>query len=583
MRLRSSGRGSDGSHYSVHVEFPNPVRHDEFTGAGEILRMEQRAQAFEMKCEPDYAALCDWFGVAVGAGLGPSNRVIVTLTKSVRGGFNFGYSRHNPQMSVNPYPETPSDEPALGYFVAEMIEILMSYKGSWVASNSGGEGLSRVAAQLLHPQYGNGFINAWLSSDPTTDPTSAVDDSEFRKDWISKNFTGGPLRAGGAVGGDDDSYSYGCAMLFIYYLKSQLGYSMRQIVQNGGATLADTYRNLTGGRTNAFSAFKSFIDSHYPPGRTYHPSSDNIFPASELAAISPPNTITCGYSAFTDIILDRPAMAEVFISLSSDNSLVIVDPSVTILGSISKGVTVWTQPIPCKQPFPPKHIDVHAMYAGKTVTTTVAVVPPRLTGITLSPNTVICGETSTATVTLERSSLASDVDVDVVCSSGFATVPNQVSVLQNQLSKSFDVTTPDFPGAFNTAHPVIHATYDGISFSATLTVKPKVIIGILRSLTLFPSTVKGGVASNGIVTLEETVPTDTLVALAAVDPLSEFPDPSNASSDVSAPDSVTILAGQISADFVITTNHLPPHSKRLAAIIAAAGVVTKSAMLTVAS
>src|SRR5947209_6784828 len=100
---------------------------------------------------------------------------------------NGGYSTHNPKMSVNPSLGA-SDDYALSLFVAEMIEILMSYKGPWVASNSGGEGLSRVAAQLLHPQSGQGFVNAWLASDPTTDPTSAVDDSEFRKDWVSKNF-----------------------------------------------------------------------------------------------------------------------------------------------------------------------------------------------------------------------------------------------------------------------------------------------------------------------------------------------------------------------------------------------------------
>lgn len=252
----------------------------EFPGTGEINLVQQRAEALQMSCEPDYTTLCDWFGVAVGAGFGSSNRVIVTLTKTVRGAVNYGYSTHNPQMSVNPSLEA-SDDYVLGLFIAELSEILMSYKGPWVASNSGGEGLSRVSAQLLHPEYGNGFVNAWLASDPTTDPTSAVDDSEFRKDWISTNFTGGPLKAGGSVRGDDDSYSYGCAMLFIYYLKSQLGYSMPQIVQSAGATLADTYQNLTGGQTNAFWAFKSLLAEHFPIG--VKATTDNPFPLSPVS------------------------------------------------------------------------------------------------------------------------------------------------------------------------------------------------------------------------------------------------------------------------------------------------------------
>jgi hypothetical protein len=237
----------------------------EYPGAPELAAVEQRAEAVVAACEPDYAVLCEWFGLAVGAGLGAANRVLVTLTKTVRGGSNTGYSNNHPRMWVNPELGSTADQ-VLGIFVAELIEILMRYKGPWNPADSGGEGLSRVAAQLLHPQYGAGFVNAWLASDPTTDPTSAVADSEFRKDWVTRNFTGGPLRAGGNVHGDDDSYSYGCAMLFIYYLKSQLGFSMPQIVQRAGATLADTYQALTQGQTKGFWEFRSLLAEHFPPG-----------------------------------------------------------------------------------------------------------------------------------------------------------------------------------------------------------------------------------------------------------------------------------------------------------------------------
>jgi len=266
--------------YTILLTSNFQIQYDpaEYPGPGEISAVQNRATTFEGGCEPDYAVLCDWFGVAVGAGLGQSNRVVVTLTKSVRGGSNFGYSTSNPQMSVNPELGASSDDRVLGIFVAEMIEILMSFKGPWNPRDSGGEGLSRVAAQLLHPQFGNGFIKAWLAGDPTLDPSSAVADSEFRKDWVSQNFTGGPLKAGGSVNGDDDSYSYGCAMLFIYYLKSQLGFSVPQIVQNGGTTLADTYQKLTG-RTDAFSRFSDLLAQKFPPGEDVPDlPSDNPFP-----------------------------------------------------------------------------------------------------------------------------------------------------------------------------------------------------------------------------------------------------------------------------------------------------------------
>jgi hypothetical protein len=258
----------------------------EYSGPGEISGVQKRAEAFVTGCEPDCAVLCEWFGVAAGALFGHSNRVIVTLTKSfnnnvLNGAVNTGYSTSNPKMWVNPTLSPTlqvSDDIVLAYFAAEMIEILMSFKGSWRPADSGGEGLSKVAAELLHPQYDRGFVNAWLASDPTIDPTSAVADSEFRKDWVSQNFTGGPKReAGKSVRGDDDSYSYGCAMLFIYYLKSQLGFSMFQIVQRGGPTPGDTYQALTNGQpTKGFWEFKSLLAQHFPIG--VKSPTDDLFP-----------------------------------------------------------------------------------------------------------------------------------------------------------------------------------------------------------------------------------------------------------------------------------------------------------------
>ena len=252
----------------------------EYAQSGELALLQQRAQALLTVCEADYSTLCGWFGVTVGAGLGPSNRVVVTLTKAGRGASNSGYSPHNPQMSVNSSLGVSADY-VFGLFVAELSEILMSYTGKWNPSNSAGEGLSRVAAELLHPAYARNFVNAWLASDPTQDPTSAQADTEYRKNWVATNFTGGPLRAGGFVRGDDDSYSYGCAMLFLYYLKDQLNYSLPAIVQNGAATLDGTYRLLTHGRTDGFAAFKALLDAHFPPSSPKSPT-DDPFPLSPL-------------------------------------------------------------------------------------------------------------------------------------------------------------------------------------------------------------------------------------------------------------------------------------------------------------
>ena len=258
----------------------------------ELKIVQPRAAALPSAFEADFATLCGWFGIPLGNGFGPSNRVIVTLSKTIRGASNGGYNTNNPSMTVNVNLGGTQDS-VVSLFVAEMIEILMSFPGKWrwQAGDSGGEGLSRVAADLLHPLSApstvNNNVNAWLASDPTTDPTAAVADSEFRKDWVSANFTGGPLKAGGNVAGDQDSYSFGCSMLFINYLRDQLGYSMDQIAQNGTGTLDGTYRAISHATLPGFPQFKRLLDVHFPgPGRKSN--SDNPFPLAltDVAAAS---------------------------------------------------------------------------------------------------------------------------------------------------------------------------------------------------------------------------------------------------------------------------------------------------------
>jgi len=258
----------------------------------ELTIVRPRAAALPTAFETDFAILCGWFGIAVGPGFGPSNRVIVTLNKTIRGASNGGYNVNNPSMTVNVNLGGTQDS-VVHLFAEEMVEILMSFPGKWKwdAGDSGGEGLSRVTGDLLHPSSAPATtannVNAWLASDPTTDPTAAVADSEFRKDWVSANFTGGPLKAGNSVPGDQDSYSFGCSMLFINYLRDQLGYSMNEIIQSGTGTLDGTYRAISRAAIGGFAQFKRLLDVHFPgPGRKSN--TDNPFPLAltDVAAAS---------------------------------------------------------------------------------------------------------------------------------------------------------------------------------------------------------------------------------------------------------------------------------------------------------
>jgi len=306
---------------------------------------------------------------------------------------------------------------------------------------------------------------------------------------------------------------------------------------------------------------------------------------AQLSAFWAPNPITCGYSEPAQIFIASPALAQVHIQLTSDEPALVSVPSmVTIpVDSLSTTFNVTAAAIPI--PFPPKFVNVHATYAGQTLTMTAEVVPPTVQEVTVSADTIVSGGSTTGTVFLTRPSLNGQVVVDLSSDTpNFASVLPQVTIQQDALSSDpFVILAPDIATPFAPVHTKIYATYAGRAVSASLTVNPRVSAGILRSLTLFPSTVKGGATSRGTVTLEEAVPMDTLVALAAVESAGTEPRPGqHASSIASVPASVTIRAGAGGAEFTIRTAVLLPRTTGKATIIAGADVL-KYAELTVTS
>ena len=122
--------------------------------------------------------------------------------------------------------------------------------------------------------------------------------SSKRPDFISKNQTT-----------DGNATSYGCAMLFIYYLYSQLGFSLPAIMNKAGGTLEETYHALTGKR-GGYKAFTKLLAKFFPIGDTPPLPFDNPFPlldgkardvyvtATESQA-SPPEGSTSGTATFS--------------------------------------------------------------------------------------------------------------------------------------------------------------------------------------------------------------------------------------------------------------------------------------------
>jgi len=245
----------------------------DFPGPAKQALVKRGGAAIALVCEQDFTTLCGWFRIPVNQGFGPANRIRVTITSQGRGAANEGYSKNGSKIQVT-LTEDTSDQSLDALFVAELIEVLMSYTGFLSAGDSYGEGISRVAALLLHPTAAfSNNVNAWLQTDPTRDCTSAVADSAFRKDWVTHSFTGGALRSGGHVPGDQDSYSTGCAVLFINYLQYQLEFTIDEIIQNHAGSLGATYQKLTNGGLSGFRLFRDFVDAHFapPPARSDQP------------------------------------------------------------------------------------------------------------------------------------------------------------------------------------------------------------------------------------------------------------------------------------------------------------------------
>jgi hypothetical protein len=129
-----------------------------------------RAEALKATCEDDFEKLKQWFGITDG--FGPSNRVKV-IVDTAGFGSNGGYRPDgSSSMTINAFDHSGStyaEDAVRAVFVAEMIEVLMSYNinvpgrtPSWQPACSDGEGLSRVAAALF---YNEAYYSILISTE----------------------------------------------------------------------------------------------------------------------------------------------------------------------------------------------------------------------------------------------------------------------------------------------------------------------------------------------------------------------------------------------------------------------------------
>ena len=239
MALITTGLTNGGVTAHYKFQYDNSLQQTTANPAG---IEPARTNAVMAACEGDFNLMSGWFGnIAVDFNLPAA----VNVTQN-SGGAAWGLGGGNLTVTINPGAGVASFVRYL--LVSEIVEQFMRAQGlGWYGSGtegSEGEGLSRfLAARFLaangfgNPPAGFANSNSWLSSS--------------RADFVNNiNLTD-----------DGPDAITGCSLLFIYYLFSQLGFSINQIVAAGAPTLGGVYRNLTGDSGDPFPFFKQLMDT----------------------------------------------------------------------------------------------------------------------------------------------------------------------------------------------------------------------------------------------------------------------------------------------------------------------------------
>jgi|GEM_PF-2612195 len=253
-----------------------------------------------------------------------------------------------------------------------------------------------------------------------------------------------------------------------------------------------------------------------------------------------PNPAKSGSPATGTVTLAATApVGGILVNLSSTNANATVPASITIPAGQSSG----TFPVTTTAVTTTQTAQITATSANSSMVV-LTLNPPdpglgTISGLSLSPNPVTSGASSTGTVTLGAAAPAGGVRVTLASNNANATVPATLLIPAGSTSGTFIVNTS---AVANQQTATITATSANTS-TATLTLNaasPE--SGTLTAFSISPNLVKGGASSTGTVTIGSAAGTmGVLVNLSS----------NNAHALV--PPSITIASGQTVGTFTIQT------------------------------
>ena len=282
-------------------------------------------------------------------------------------------------------------------------------------------------------------------------------------------------------------------------------------------------------------------------------------PSSVTWSVSP---VVGGTSTTGTLTLTSPApTGGTTVSLASSSLSALVGSSVTIpAGAMTTTFNVTTNVVSNDT-----SAVISATVYGVKLKSTLSILGPKVSSVSLASASIASTTTTTGTVTLSTNAPVGGKVVNLSSSdSAVASVPVSVTVAAGTRTANFTITA----GTVNAnTNATITATTNNSSGTATITVTPPA--AVLSSLTTVVTAVTGGRTVTGTVTLTSAAPMGGAVVTLA----------SSSTTIGTVPASVTVAAGATSATFTITTR--PVTAASALTITATRNGVSKTATITV--
>lgn len=268
-------------------------------------------------------------------------------------------------------------------------------------------------------------------------------------------------------------------------------------------------------------------------GNSAQDQADNVIAWLKTVVASPVTVTAGGTSTVAVTLLAAAPPGGLAFTVVSNSSAAAPPPSVTV----PAGSTTATFPVGTNAVATDTSVQLTVSRGAESLSAGLVVVPPVPRSLAISPSTIIAGATASATLTLTGVAPSGGQVVQIASlDTSVATVPATVTVPAGVASVKFTVNT--LPTSTDQA-VLISARVDDVM----LVTPVRVAAVIPKSITVSPTSVIGGGAIVGRVTLTRAAPAGGIVVnLRSTDAVATIPS------------SVVVPAGTTTASFPIATS-----------------------------